>query len=165
MKLEYDLINGKTNTEPEFQKSAAPIHFENFTILQSITPEAQEIMSSVNPTHMETIISAFTNPKIMNGVPIKGFPYLLFNNTTEPHTLQFYIGKEALNCEFEFFIDDPSISLISDEIDIHIIEKDGSITNRTVIGSEVEKTADVSIRNILLEDGTYKLEYYIGENA
>ena len=164
MKLEYNLINGKTNTEPEFQKNAASISFEDFTILQSITPETQEIMNSVDPEDIETVISAFMNPKIMNGMPIKGFPYLLFNSPTEPYTLQLCIGKEALNYEFRFFVDQSNglVQIYTDTIDVHIVEKDGSITDRTIIA--IKNTSGVSEDSYIDNDlETNGLTYYNGE--
>lgn len=160
MKLEYNLINGKT--EKNFQKLLSPVKFgSTIKTLQAITPEVQEAIYNIKPNNFQTVITGFSNAKIMNGIDIKGFPYLLFNDP-ETHELTFYIGREALNYDFHFFLDDsdPLTPIYSDILKLQIIEKDGSITTESVIADKntTHIREDSSIQNTV-EHG---LEYYIG---
>lgn len=169
MKLEYTLING--SSEPEFQKYASEIEFGRFTVLQAITPEAQDVIHNTNSSNVESVIAAFTNPKIMNGIPIKGFPYLCMPDPEDNSYTAFYIGREALNYEFDMIIYNQSTTpFFSDILKLHIIEKDGSITKVDVEGIGLGTDTswkDSSVDNIIFSDDVNNVgfKYWIGGKA
>ena len=132
MKLEYTLINGSSQSSGNYQKESFTGQIDN-TPLQTIistNKTLQELNNMMNQLEPNEETARFLN----NGLQSLVIPFIFQNGAL-------LIGRKALEKNFRFFIEDTS----SLDLELQIVEEDGTVTNQIINREDDDQTSDNEI--------------------